>query len=160
MIKSISNFAGFSPVGRPDRPVRWHMKKHNLLKYMSVLMFFSALVRAFFAFTCLNFFASAMNLRLFDAAHILLYRAAIASAILGGVLELIAGFLGALYCEEPLLAHRCIIWGAAALALGIAANVMQIIVGYGASIYVWLSGAVIPAVYIIGAVQLKHSIKA
>lgn len=131
----------------------------NLLKYASALMFFAALVRTFFAFTCLNFFASAINLRLFDAPHILLYRAAIASAILGGILELVAGFIGALYCEEPLLAHRCIIWGCAALALGLAANVIQIIVGYGASIYVWLSGAAVPAVYIWGALSLKKTVK-
>lgn len=115
-------------------------QRGSLLKDMSILLFFSALVRAFFAFTCLNFFASAMNLRLFDGAHIWLYRGAVIAAILGGVLELVAGFMGALYCEEPLLAHRCIAWGAAALILGLAANVMQIIVGYGASAYVWLSG--------------------
>ena len=80
-------------------------------------------------------------------------------AILGGVLELVAGFMGALYCEEPLLAHRCIAWGAAALILGLAANVMQIIVGYGASAYVWLSGVAVPAVYILGAIRLKRTVK-
>ena len=86
-------------------------QRGSLLKDMSILLFFSALVRAFFAFTCLNFFASAMNLRLFDGAHIWLYRGAVIAAILGGVLELVAGFMGALYCEETLLAHRCIAWG-------------------------------------------------
>ena len=131
-------------------------RRGSLLKDMSILLFFSALVRAFFAFTCLNFFASAMNLRLFDSAHVRLYRSAITAAILGGV---IAGFMGALYCEEPLLAHRCIAWGAAALILGLAANVMQIIVGYGASAYVWLSGVAVPAVYILGAIRLKRTVK-
>lgn len=134
-------------------------RRGSLLKDMSILLFFSALVRAFFAFTCLNFFASAMNLRLFDSAHVWLYRSAITAAILGGVLELIAGFMGALYCEEPLLAHRCIAWGAAALALGLAANVMQIIVGYGASAYVWLSGVAVPVVYILGAIRLRRTVK-
>ena len=134
-------------------------RRGSLLKDMSILLFFSALVRAFFAFTCLNFFASAMNLRLFDSAHVWLYRSAITAAILGGVLELIAGFMGALYCEEPLLAHRCIAWGAAALALGLAANVMQIIVGYGASAYVWLSGVAVPSVYILGAIRLRRTVK-
>ncbi len=134
-------------------------QRGSLLKDMSILLFFSALVRAFFAFTCLNFFASAMNLRLFDSAHIWLYRGAVIAAILGGVLELVAGFMGALYCEEPLLAHRCIAWGAAALILGLAANVMQIIVGYGASAYVWLSGVAVPAVYILGAIRLKRTVK-
>lgn len=133
-------------------------QRGSLLKDMSILLFFSALVRAFFAFTCLNFFASAMNLRLFDGAHIWLYRGAVIAAILG-VLELVAGFMGALYCEEPLLAHRCIAWGAAALILGLAANVMQIIVGYGASAYVWLSGVAVPAVYILGAIRLKRTVK-
>ena len=132
-------------------------QRGSLLKDMSILLFFSALVRAFFAFTCLNFFASAMNLRLFDGAHIWLYRGAVIAAILGGVLELVAGFMGALYCEEPLLAHRCIAWGAAALIFGLAANVMQIIVGYGASAYVWLSGVAVPAVYILGAIRLKRT---
>ena len=133
-------------------------QRGSLLKDMSILLFFSALVRAFFAFTCLNFFASAMNLRLFDSAHIWLYRGAVIAAILG-VLELVAGFMGALYCEEPLLAHRCIAWGAAALIFGLAANVMQIIVGYGASAYVWLSGVAVPAVYILGAIRLKRTVK-
>ena len=54
-------------------------QRGSLLKDMSILLFFSALVRAFFAFTCLNFFASAMNLRLFDGAHIWLYRGAVNS---------------------------------------------------------------------------------
>ena len=134
-------------------------RRGSLLKDMSILLFFSALVRAFFAFTCLNFFASAMNLRLFDGAHIWLYRGAVIAAILGGVLELVAGFMGALYCEEPLLAHRRIAWGAAALALGLAANVMQIIVGYGASAYVWRSGGAVPAVYILGAIRLRRTVK-
>ena len=59
-----------------------HMKQRgSLLKDMSILLFFSALVRAFFAFTCLNFFASAMNLRLFDGAHIWLYRGAVIAAV-------------------------------------------------------------------------------
>ena len=44
-------------------------QRGSLLKDMSILLFFSALVRAFFAFTCLNLFASAMNLRLFDGAQ-------------------------------------------------------------------------------------------
>ena len=127
-------------------------QRGSLLKDMSILLFFSALVRTFFAFTCLNFFASAMNLRLFDGAHIWLYRGAVIAAILGGVLELVAGFMGA-------LAHRCIAWGAAALILGLAANVMQIIVGYGASAYVWLSGVAVPAVYILGAIRLKRTVK-
>ena len=127
-------------------------QRGSLLKDMSILLFFSALVRAFFAFTC-------MNLRLLDGAHIWLYRGAVIAAILGGVLELVAGFMGALYCEEPLLAHRCIAWGAAALILGLAANVMQIIVGYGASAYVWLSGVAVPAVYILGAIRLKRTVK-
>ena len=93
-------------------------QRGSLLKDMSILLFFSALVRAFFAFTCLNFFASAMNLRLFDSAHIWLYRGAV-----------------------------------------MAANVMQIIVGYGASAYVWLSGVAVPAVYILGAIRLKRTVK-
>ena len=115
-------------------------QRGSLLKDMSILLFFSALVRAFFAFTCLNFFASAMNLRLFDGAHIWLYRGAVIAAILGGVLELVAG-------------------GAAGLIFGLAANVMQIIVGYGASAYVWLSGVAVPAVYILGAIRLKRTVK-
>ena len=130
-----------------------------LLKGTCILIFFSSLIRAFFAFTCLNFFSSAMNLRLFDSGHIWLYRGAITAAILGGLLELVAGFMGALYCEEPLLAHRCIAWGAAALIFGLTANILQIIVGYGASVYVWLSGVAVPALYILGAIRLKRTLK-
>ena len=131
------------------------MDRGYILKYTSVFMFFAALIRAIFAFTCLNFFSSALNLRLFDALHTSFYRSALTCAFTGCVLELIAGFFGALYCEEPLLAHRCIVWGAGALLLGLAANVLQIIVGYGASVYVWLSGVVVPAVYVFGAVWLR-----
>lgn len=129
------------------------------MRDISVLLFFAALTRAFFCITYLNFFAMGVNLRAFGTAQIVVFKLGAALGLVGCAFELVCGFLGALYCEEPLLVHKCIVWGAITLTLAVAANILQIVAGYGASVYVWLSGAAVPAVYILFAHQLKQSHK-
>ena len=85
--------------------------------------------------------------------------AAIASiiAIAASALQLIAGILGVKNWNKPEKASICIILGSIILGANVLSTIYDLIMGssFGAELFGLVIGAVIPVIYIVGAVQLK-----
>ena len=126
------------------------MKRSHFLKYASVLMMLSSLVRVFFGIMMINLYVTAYS---FSRNQDLLTLPAVAFGLIlaCAAAELIGGFVGVLNWEEPLRSRRNVIWGAVSLALGLAGNLMQHLAEYGISIVAWATGAIVPLIYLIAA---------
>lgn len=112
-----------------------------------------SLVRAAFGVMMINFYATA---RTFGAVEKSTLRAAgitLALVFACAALELISGFVGALNWEEPLHAKKCAVWGAAALATGLAGNAAQAMTGYGVSYVAWITGCIVPMIYLAASLH-------
>ena len=127
------------------------MKRSIFLKYISILIMLTALVRVFFGFMMINFFAQAKNMGISSGG--LMHSAGIALLliVLCAIGELICGFRGALSWEEPLLAGKCLKWGVVTLILGLLGNLFQWLSGYGVSCVAWITGALVPGAYTLAA---------
>jgi len=77
-------------------------------------------------------------------------------AVVGAVVQLIAGIVGVKNWNKPEKAGACILWGIVVIALCVISNVMTLI-GYpeNFSIISVLSVLVIPVLYLIGGFQNK-----
>ncbi len=128
------------------------MKHSYFLKYTCILMMLSSVTRFFFGLSMLNVYTTTYT---FGAVAKTQLSAAVATIVIHigcALAELIGGFIGALNWEEPLLSHKCIRWGVAALALGLLGNLMQHIIEYGVSYVAWITGAAVPGLFLIAAV--------
>lgn len=130
-------------------------ERGDILKLASILMLFGSIIRAFMGITFSSFFATVISMwkingsgdpRLAIATMVLIYT--------GALVALIASIVGMVNCEEPSHSKPCIYWGIASCAVCFAANIMQYIVGYGVSSVVFVTGFVLPAIYLFGAVFL------
>lgn len=86
----------------------------------------------------------------------MLYAAAVL-ALIGGVIQLIAGILGVKHCNNPAKAQTCIIWGGLVAALSILGTILNVSGGKGISWASLLLGLVLPVLCIYGAIQNKKS---
>ena len=130
-------------------------ERGDILKLASILMLFGSIIRAFMGITFSSFFATTISMWKISGSGD--PRPAIVTMVLiytGALTELIASIVGMVHCEEPSHSKPCIYWGIAACVLCFAANLMQYIVGYGVSSVVFVTGFVLPALYLFGAVYL------
>ena len=135
------------------------MRRSHFLKYASILMMLTSLVRVVFGFMMINFYATALNMGGVDKQLMTVAGIAFGLLLACAAAELISGFIGALNWEEPLRAGRCVLWGAVTLFLGLAGNLVQGLTGYGISIVAWTTGAVVPLVFLTAAVLFHRGSK-
>lgn len=127
------------------------MKKNYALKYITVASIICAVVRLIFGFMMIHFYSTSITYEVVTPEILGIAITAIAFVILNMVTQLISAFVGAANWEEPDRALRCFIWGVISLVTGLVANILQICCGYGASIYVWIIGVGVPALYTAAA---------
>ena len=127
------------------------MRRSVFVKYASLLIMLSSLVRFFFGIMMINFFSTSLTFGAVSRETVGLASVNLGVIILGALAELIAGFTGMLNWEEPLKAKNCVIWGVIALVLGLAGNMMQHFTGYGISEVAWTTGCIIPGVFLTAA---------
>lgn len=127
------------------------MKKNYALKYITVASIIAAMVRMIFGFMMIHFFSTSVTYEVVTPEILRIAIFAIVFVMLNMVTQLIAGFVGAANWEEPDRALPCFIWGVISLVFGIVANVLQICCDYPTSIYAWVTGVGIPALYTIAA---------
>ena len=84
----------------------------------------------------------------------MLYAACIL-CLISGVLQLIAGIKGAKHCQNPDMAHSCMIWGIVVAVFCVLGNLFYVIGGKGFDVTSLLTGLLLPALYIYGAVLNK-----
>ena len=134
------------------------MRRCHILKYVSFLMILTAFVRFVFGLGMLNIFVTAQAYGMAREVVTLAVRAFLL-ILACAVCEMVCGFTGTLNWEEPLRAGRCLGWGAATLALGIAGNILQSFTGYGVSIVAWTTGVILPALFVLAAAWFFHGAK-
>ncbi|MBR6038876.1 MAG: hypothetical protein IKP38_00150 [Clostridia bacterium] len=127
------------------------MKKNYALKFITVAMIIAAMVRMIFGFMMINFISNSTIYEVVSPEILRISIFALAFVVLNVVAELIAGFVGAVNWEEAERAPACFIWGLISLVTGVVANILQIRCGYGASVYAWILGVGVPALYTLAA---------
>ena len=71
-----------------------------------------------------------------------------------GILMII-GSKGAKHCQNPDMAHSCMIWGIVVAVFCVLGNLFYVIGGKGFDVTSLLTGLLLPALYIYGAVLNK-----
>ena len=82
----------------------------------------------------------------------------LASALIlvSAVFQLIAGIMGVKNCDKPEKAQSCMVIGVIVAILSVAGNVISSVLGSSFNITSYVTGLVIPVLYIIGAVKNKE----
>ena len=75
----------------------------------------------------------------------------LATTLVGGIIQLIAGINGVKHCNKPENAKKCITWGIIVIALAVISNVLQVIGGDKFDVLSFVIGLIIPGLYIYGA---------
>ena len=89
-------------------------------------------------------FAGASTLRF--AFHL-----GLATTLVGGIIQLIAGINGVKHCNKPENAKKCITWGIIVIALAVISNVLEVIGGGKFNVLSFVIGLIVPVLYIYGA---------
>ena len=76
-------------------------------------------------------------------------------AIVGAVIELVAGILGVKNCDKPEKANTCIVMGALVAVLTVVSMIVNAVAGGSFSVLSLVTGLVLPGLYIAGAVMNK-----
>lgn len=79
-------------------------------------------------------------------------------ALIGAVVELIAGILGVKYAKDQQNVGKCVTWGVIIIALAVISNIL-VLIAYPASFSVLslICGLVLPILYLIAAIQFKKA---
>ena len=71
------------------------------------------------------------------------------------VFQLIAGIMGVKNCDKAEKAQSCLIMGVLVAVLSVAGNIISNVLGSSFNITSYITGLIIPALYIVGAVKNK-----
>ena len=77
-------------------------------------------------------------------------------ALVGAVIQLIAGIIGVKNCNKPEKAQTCIVWGAIVAALNVLSVVLTVAQGGDIAVS-GILGIVVPALFIFGAIKNKQA---
>lgn len=75
----------------------------------------------------------------------------LATTLVGGIIQLIAGINGVKHCNKPENAKKCITWGIIVIALAVISNVLEVIGGGKFNVLSFVIGLIVPVLYIYGA---------
>ena len=75
----------------------------------------------------------------------------LATTLVGGIIQLIAGINGVKHCKKPENAKKCITWGIIVIALAFISSVLKVIGGDKFDVLSFVIGLIIPGLYIYGA---------
>ena len=73
----------------------------------------------------------------------------LATTLVGGIIQLIAGINGVKHCNKPENAKKCITWGIIVIALAVISNVLEVIGKF--NVLSFVIGLIVPVLYIYGA---------
>lgn len=129
------------------------MKRSHPLIVLGTIDFFAGFVRFFLSLSMAHFFSTALTFGAVEKATARLALSTFGLLFAAFVVQIICSFLGMIHWQEPLKARTCTLWGLLSLALGLIGNLLQLHIGYGASIYAWISGVAAPALFLLAAAE-------
>ena len=127
------------------------MKGKNFLKVTGILMIIGSIIGIFAAVIGILGLSTLVALAGSAEGAGMLYAACIL-CLISGVLQLIAG---AKHCQNPDMAHSCMIWGIVVAVFCVLGNLFYVIGGKGFDVTSLLTGLLLPALYVYGAVLNK-----
>lgn len=123
------------------------MKGSNFLKVTGILMIIGgaiSIIGSVAALVALGALAAiGANAALLTATGIF--------ALVGSVLQLVAGIVGVKNCANPHAAKKCMVWGVVVAAISVIGIIIAPLAGGEFSVMSLLLGLVLPALYIFGA---------
>ena len=75
--------------------------------------------------------------------------------LVSAIFQLIAGIMGVKHCDNAEKAQSCLIMGVLVAVLSVAGNIISNVLGSSFNITSYITGLIIPALYIVGAVRNK-----
>ena len=128
------------------------MRHSHFLKITCILMMLSSLVRFFFGLMMLNTYTTASTFGAIAPSQLSMAVLTMLVHMACALSELVGGFIGALHWEEPLLSHKCVRWGIAALSFGLIGNLLQHVIEYDVSYVAWITGAGVPGLFLCASI--------
>lgn len=129
------------------------------MKFMSIVMIIASVIHFGLGFTFLTYIniGGAYAMITEEIKWLFMFTAGLSA--LSSLLQLIAAFVGAVKCESLEKIEACYVWGGITILFSVITNILQIYLQYGASIFAWSTGVIVPVFYILAAVLLKISKK-
>lgn len=127
------------------------MKGHKLLKAAGILMIIAAIfyIIAGVSIGGLGVLAAGLGAGSGLTANFYL---ALLVTLAGGICQLIAGLKGVKHSRSGENSKKCIMWGIAVIAFSILGVILNIVNSAGPDVLSMVSGLIVPALYIYGAV--------
>ena len=129
------------------------MKSNMFLKVTGILMIIGgalSLLLVIFAGGLAMLFGGALGL-----AGVGLVIFSLILALVGSVIQFIAGIVGVKNAARPEKAMACIVWGFLTVAVSLLSNILSIAGGSTVGAFTWILGLALPALYLVGAFQNK-----
>ena len=132
------------------------MVRNKFLLFSSVVLGLASQVRFFLGFLFMNTYASVSLYKPKDPVT----RAALLVdllLVLCWFFELAGAIAAGIHSREPAHRNRLWFWGLASLVTGLAGNIGQVCVGYGASVYAWITGLFAPVLFLFGIASFRKT---
>ena len=123
------------------------MKGQKFLKVTGILMIIGAALSILFGVIIGALIAKFAGASTLGFAFYL----GLATTLVGGIIQLIAGINGVKHCNKPENAKKCITWGIIVIALAVISNVLEVIGGGKFNVLSFVIGLIVPGLYIYGA---------
>lgn len=133
------------------------MKRSKVLKVTGILMIIGAALSILFGViiggvgALIAKFAGASTLGF-------AFYLGLATTLVGGIIQLIAGINGVKHCNKPENAKKCITWGIIVIALAVISNVLEVIGGGKFNVLSFVIGLIVPVLYIYGAFLMPERV--
>ena len=123
------------------------MKGQKFLKVTGILMIIGAALSILFGVIIGALIAKFAGASTLGFAFYL----GLATTLVGGIIQLIAGINGVKHCNKPENAKKCITWGIIVIALAVISSVLEVIGGGKFNVLSFVIGLIVPGLYIYGA---------
>lgn len=127
------------------------MKGHKFLKVTGILMIVAAVLYLIAGVFIGGLGALAAGLGAGGSLTASFYLALVVTLI-GGVCQLIAGIKGVKYSKSSGHSKQCMVWGFVVIGFSILAAVLNLVSGEDFDVVSFVTGLIVPALYIYGAV--------
>lgn len=125
----------------------------KLLKVVSILMIVFGAIGIVFDIIAV---AGIAAVSAYLGSSIGMYWIALICAVIGTIVEFVAGIIGIRSWDKPEKAQTCVILGCICVGITVLSNILTLVsYSQGFNVFSLLTGLVIPVLFLIGAFQLK-----
>lgn len=136
------------------------MQKNQMLKVCGILMIVGGSIGIILNIVAVAGVGALAALAAYAGASVIagLLTFACILMLIGSAMELVTGILGVKNCDKPEKVNSCITCCIIVVALSLLGTLLTVIAGGSFNFFSFLLGLVLPALYLVGAFQLKKAI--